>query len=131
MGHRVHATFGQKLLNTQLSVGSCSDKSLIVKWAKAMKESSKNSLKPNRASHNNAIWHSDTDGFLEHLLSGGKAVLQRVHPPEDNSIFLRLPLIHMWTLRKNIPTKNGYWEGGSNERKKESRNYFYTERRLH
>ena len=46
-------------------------KSPTIKWENLLKESSKNSLKPNRASHNNAIWHSDTDGFLEHLLSGG------------------------------------------------------------
>ena len=34
-------------------------------------ESSKTrSLKPNTASHNNAIWYTDTDGFLEHSPSG-------------------------------------------------------------
>ena len=31
----------------------------------------KNSLKPNAASHNNASWYTDTDGFLEHSPSGG------------------------------------------------------------
>ena len=30
-----------------------------------------NSSKPNAASHNNAIWYTDTDGFLEHSPSGG------------------------------------------------------------
>ena len=34
-------------------------------------ESSKNSLKPNSASYNNASWYTDTDGFLEHSPSGG------------------------------------------------------------
>ena len=33
--------------------------------------SKKNSLKPNVASHNNASWYTDTDGFLEHTPSGG------------------------------------------------------------
>ena len=31
----------------------------------------KNSLKPNTASHNNAFWSTDTDGFLGHSPSGG------------------------------------------------------------
>ena len=31
----------------------------------------KNSLKPNTASHNNASWYTDTDGFLEYSLSKG------------------------------------------------------------
>ena len=30
-----------------------------------------NSLKSNRASHNNDSWYTDTDGFLEHSPSGG------------------------------------------------------------
>ena len=43
-----------------------------MKWANELKESSKkNSLKPNAASHNNAHWYIDTDGFLEHSPSGG------------------------------------------------------------
>ena len=37
-----------------------------MKWAKWLKESSKNSLKLNAASHNNISQYSDTDGFLEH-----------------------------------------------------------------
>ena len=31
----------------------------------------KYSLKLNKASHDNASWHTDTDGFLEHSPSGG------------------------------------------------------------
>ena len=31
----------------------------------------KNTLKPNAASHSNASWYTDTDGFLEHSPSGG------------------------------------------------------------
>ena len=66
--------FGQKMLNIQHGVGRCACKSPIMKWANALKESSKkkkNSLKPNAASHNNTSWDTDTDGFLEHSPSGG------------------------------------------------------------
>ena len=64
--------FGQKLLNTQGSVGRCACKSPIVKWANALKESSKNySLKLNAASLKlNASWYTDTDVFLEHSPTG-------------------------------------------------------------
>ena len=62
--------FGQKLLNTQCGVGRCTYKSPILKWANALKESSKSSLNLNAASHNNASGYTDTDGFLEHLPSG-------------------------------------------------------------
>ena len=72
VGHGGHAVFGQKLLNTQCGVGRCAGKSLIMKWVNTLKESSKtNSLKPNSASHNNANWYTNTDGFLEHSPSGG------------------------------------------------------------
>ena len=64
------AALGQKLLNTQGGVGRCAGKSHIVKWANALKESPKTFLKMNAASHNNASWHTDTDGFLEHPPSG-------------------------------------------------------------
>ena len=53
VGHGDHAGFGQKLLNTQFVEGRCTSKSLIMKWANTLKESSKNSLKPNASSHNN------------------------------------------------------------------------------
>ena len=70
VGHGGHAVFGQKLLATQHCVGRCTRKSSIVKWAMMLKESSKNSLKPNTASHNTS-WCTDTDGFLEHSPSWG------------------------------------------------------------
>ena len=41
VGHRGHAVFGQKLLNTQCGVGRCARKSPIMKWANTLKESSK------------------------------------------------------------------------------------------
>ena len=40
-GAQGHAMFGQKLLNTQPGVGRCACESSIVKWANALKESSK------------------------------------------------------------------------------------------
>ena len=39
--HGGHAIFGQKLLNTQHGVGRCACKSPLMKWANALKESSK------------------------------------------------------------------------------------------
>ena len=41
VGHRGHVIFGQKPLNTQHGVGRCIHKSSIMKWANALKESSK------------------------------------------------------------------------------------------
>ena len=45
----------------------------------------KNSLNTNAASHNNASWYSDTDGFLEHSHRGGSLyykgpALQKIIP---------------------------------------------------
>ena len=72
MGHRGHAIFDPKLLNSWSGMGRCAHKSPIMKWANALKESSKkNSVKPNTASHNNTRWYTDTDGFLEHSPSWG------------------------------------------------------------
>ena len=62
---------GQKLLNTQCSVGTCTHKSAIMKWANMLEESRKKLLKPNTASHNNTNWYTDTDGFPEHSPSRG------------------------------------------------------------
>ena len=63
---------GQKLLNTQCSVGRCTRKSPIMKWANTLKESSKGKfIEAEPASHNNTSWYTDTDGFLEHSPNGG------------------------------------------------------------
>ena len=43
VGHRGHAVFGQKPLTAQCSVGRCARKSPIMKWANALKKSSKTS----------------------------------------------------------------------------------------
>ena len=93
----VMAIFGQKLMNTQHSVGRYAHKSAIMKWANVLKESSKkNSLKPKTASHNNASCYTDTGGFLEHSPSRGSLyVVQGAPPPEDNSeYFLEFLLTH-------------------------------------
>ena len=73
MGQRDDTVFGQKLLNTQQGIGRYACKSPIMLWANQMNESSKkkNSLKLNAASHNNASWYNDTDGFLEQSPSRG------------------------------------------------------------
>ena len=64
-GARGSCHFGQKLLNTQPSVGRCAHKSPIMKCANAGRVLRKNSLKLNAASYN-ITWYTDTDGFLEH-----------------------------------------------------------------
>ena len=89
VGHWGYAIFGQKLLNTQRSLGRCPYKSLIKKWANALKESSKNSLKPKAVSHNSTSWYTDTDGFLE-------------HSPRGRSLYYKEP-----DLQKIIPL--GFW----------------------
>ena len=84
MGHGGHDIFGQ-LLNTQRGVGRCASKLPIMKWANVLKESSKKySLKPNAASHNNASWHTDTDGFLECL-------------PSVESLYYKIPALQKIT----------------------------------
>ena len=62
---------GQKLLNTQCDVSRCARKSSVMKWANLERVFKKNSLKLKAASHNNARWYTDTDGFLEHSPSRG------------------------------------------------------------
>ena len=76
------SVFGQKLLNTQrCGVGGGAYKSPIMKWASALKVFKRNSLKPNAASHNNASWYTDTDGFLEHSPSG-RSLYHKGHVPQ-------------------------------------------------
>ena len=66
VGRRDHAGFGQKLLNMQCGVSRCARKSLIMNCAKCIETVfKKNSLKLNKTSHNNASWHTATDGSLE------------------------------------------------------------------
>ena len=97
--HRPCAVFGQKLLNTQHSMGRCAHKSPIMKWAKSLKESSKNALKLDTASHNNASWYTDTDGFLEHSPSWGSLyykgpTLQKIILFWGGGAPLYVPLLH-------------------------------------
>ena len=46
-------------------------KSPIMKWANPLKESSKNSLNLNAASHNTTSWYTETDRFLLHSPNRG------------------------------------------------------------
>ena len=73
--HEDQGIFDQKLLNMQRGVGRCAHKSPIMKWANALKKSSKkDSLKLNRLSQQPQLelwlW-LDTGGLLEHSSSGG------------------------------------------------------------
>ena len=69
VGHRGHAIFGQKLMNTQHGVGRCTcTHHEMDKWVERVFKN--NSLKPNSASHNNTSWYTDTDRFLECSPSG-------------------------------------------------------------
>ena len=61
----------EKPLNTQCHMSRCARKSPSMRWADTVKVFKKNSLKLNVASHNNASWCTDTDGFLEHSPSRG------------------------------------------------------------
>ena len=56
-----------------------------MKWVNTLKVFKKKSLKPNTASHNNASWYTDTEGFLEHSPTGGSLyykgpALQKIVP---------------------------------------------------
>ena len=78
VGHEDHAIFGQKLPNTQCSVGRCTHKSPMANWPNMFKKPlEKTSLKPNAASHN-ARWYTDTDRFLEHSPSWGNLYYKRL-----------------------------------------------------
>ena len=71
-GAHIHAIFGQKLLNTQ---PECGQMRLLVhnlSWSGQTRWIFKQKLTdPNAASHNNASWNADTDGFPGHSPSGG------------------------------------------------------------
>ena len=74
MGHGAHAVFWSKTAEHSAGTGRCAHKSPMMKWANALKESSKKLTEANAASHNkanNASWCTDTDGFLEHSPSWG------------------------------------------------------------
>ena len=85
--------FDQKLLNTQNGMGRSTHKSPVMKWTNLL-TLQKNSLKPNAASRTTTNRYTDADGFLDHLPSGGKPVLQGARPLEDNSGFFEVPLIY-------------------------------------
>ena len=95
--------FVQKLLNTQRIVGRCTHMSPIMGWADVLSLQN-NSLKPNAASHNNASWYTDTDGFLEHSPSGGGLsykgpALQKIIPVFGGPPFLGQQLVSSFVCR--------------------------------
>ena len=63
VGHRDHAIFGRKLLNTQ-----CSALINHLSWNEQThwKSLQKNSLKLHAASDNDTSWYTGTEGFLQH-----------------------------------------------------------------
>ena len=65
MEYRGHAVFGQKLLNTQHSVGRCAWNQPWWMGKCIERVFRKNSLTPSAASHNKASWCTDTGGFLK------------------------------------------------------------------
>ena len=66
LGHRGHAVFGQKLLNTQHSVGRCTHKSPIMMGKSLQKKFTEAGT---RLSQQRQLVHC-TDEFLEHSPSG-------------------------------------------------------------
>ena len=107
---RDHAVFGQKLLKTQRSVGRCTHKSPVMKWANAL-SLQKNSLKLNAASHNNASWSTDPDGFLGH--SPGRGSLSYKGPALQKIIpgFFGSPLVHRYKWSSTFRIINSPGEG--------------------
>ena len=67
-----HAVLDQKLLEHSLWCGQVHLSITHHEMGKCVERLfKKNSLKPKTASHNNASWYMDTDGFLEHSPSRG------------------------------------------------------------
>ena len=65
-----------------------------------------NSMKLNTASHNNASWYTDTDGFLEHSSSwGGDACTTRGLPSRRYSMFFLISP-HIFTMLHYINETN-------------------------
>ena len=98
--------FWSKLMNTQCGVGGYTYKSPIINCANVLRLQ-KNSLKLNAASHNNASWNTDPEGFLEHSLSEGSLYYKGpAHLPEDNSVFWGVP--RLYGVSHIVPGR--YWK---------------------
>ena len=101
VGLRGHDVFGQKLLNIQNSVGRCTHKSPIMKWA----NTSKVFKKLHCSLYNNASWYTDTDGFLEHSPSGEACNTRDRSPPELSFLLFGGCLLsihmHIFYIEKN------------------------------
>ena len=61
---------------------------------KHVESSKKNSPKPNAASHNNASWYTDTDGFIEHSPTRGSLYKGPIFPKIIPAFFVS-PLISL------------------------------------
>ena len=62
----------------------------------------KNSLKSVAASHNNASWHTDTDGFLEHSPRGGSLYYKGPALQEIILFWGWFPLVHPKQLKQGL-----------------------------
>ena len=71
VGHEGHAIFRQKLLNTQQSVGRCTYKSPITKWANTLKESPKKKFTEAKCSFSQCRQLVHWSRFLGHSPSEG------------------------------------------------------------
>ena len=94
-----HAVFSQKLLNTQRRVGRCARKSPIMRWANALKESSKkvpwSQMEPLTTMPGGMMIQMGS----RTLTQWGKPVLQAAHSPEDNSGFFVGPPSFKYNIR--------------------------------
>ena len=83
----------QKLLNTKCSMSRCAQITNHEMRNILTPQKKKKSLKPNAASHNNASWYTDTDGFLEHSPSRGSLYYNRPSLQKIFRVFWRSPLV--------------------------------------
>ena len=99
--HRGHAVFGQKLLNTQYSMGRCAHKSPIMKWANASEKSSKKIHRcPTQPLTTLPLVHWLIQ-MGSYNTQWGKPVLQRACPPGDNSGFFAASPIQPFENEQN------------------------------
>ena len=74
--HRIHAVFGQKLLNTQHGVGRCARE--MGKHIERIFKKKKKIIEAHRGlSPDSTSWYTDTDGSLAHSPSGGNQYYKR------------------------------------------------------
>ena len=100
LGHRRSWHFWSKTAEHSARCGqvhSCITHHEMVKCVERVFKN--NSLKPNAASHNNASWYTDTDGFLEHSPSRGSLYYKRPSLQKIILEFFGFPLIpYIWYI---------------------------------